>query len=265
MKKIGFIGSGNIASALANAILEKGVSREIIMSDKNPEKLKGVKKSLRVNVTLHNKEVVNNSEIVFIAVKPQDIDVVLEEIKEVVVEQLIVSIAAGIKLDYLQSRLKNARIIRVMPNIACLVGEMSAGYSLGKFAKKQDSETLKQILDSAGKSVLVDERFLDVITVISGSAPAFISYFSSAIISCGVNYGLSKEDATTFTKQTLLGTAKLLSEKKISPEELIMMVASKRGVTEAGINVFEAHKVKQIIGEAITKAIERSKEIGEQR
>ena len=262
MQKISFIGSGNMATALAKLILSKKIAKEIVMSDKNQEKLSIAKKNLKIKTAKSNIEAAKSSDIVFLSVKPQDIPEVLDEISAEIKNQLIVSIAAGITLSFLQSKLKKARIIRVMPNIACLAGEMAAGFSLGKFAEKKDGQIIKNILDSAGKSFLVEEEKLDAVTAISGSGPAFIAYFLDAMIASAISNGLGKEQATLLAEQTALGTAKLMLEKQISPEELIKMVASKGGTTEAGLIVFEQNNLKQTIKTAISKAVERSRKLG---
>src|SRR3989338_3995325 len=137
-KTIAFIGAGKMATALISCIYKNNISKSIIASDRNQKKLNNLKKQYRIKTIKNNKEAVKNSDIVFICVKPQDIDNVLNEIKNVVENQLIVSIVAGIKLKYLESKLRNKRIIRVMPNINCLVGEMAAGFSAGKHATKKD-------------------------------------------------------------------------------------------------------------------------------
>lgn len=262
MQKISFIGAGNMAESLARAILDSGITKEIIMSDKKPKKLKFLKQKLKVKVTQNNNEVVENSDIIFLCVKPQDISGVLDEIAGKIKNQLIVSIAAGIRLSYLEAKLRKARVIRAMPNIACLVGEMAGGFSLGKYATKKDAETIKKLLDSSGKSFLLDEKYLDIVTALSGSGPAFIAYFLSAMISAGVKHGLTNEQATMLAVQTAYGTAKLLLDKKISPDELVKMVASKGGTTSAGLKVFEDENFKEIVIKAIGNAKERSREMG---
>ena len=259
--RLSFIGSGNMATALAESILNKGIADVIIMSDKNPERLSVLRKRDGIKVTTDNLYAVENSDIVFLSVKPQQIHTVLMEIKTKINNHIVVSIAAGISINYLQSILGERKIIRVMPNIACLVGEMSAGFSLGEFATKSDGVVVKRILDTAGSSFEVEEERLDIITALSGSAPAFIAYFLDACITAGIRNGLSREQAETLSVRTALGTAKLMLEKKLSPKELIEMVASKGGTTEAGLRVFEKENLNSIVINAIEKAEQRSKEM----
>ncbi len=261
-QRIAFIGAGKMATALISCIYNKKLAKSIIASDKNNKNLNNIKKQFKIKTTRGNKEAVKNSDIVFICVKPQDIDEVLDEIKNVVKNRLIVSIAAGIKLKHLESALKNKRVIRVMPNISCIVGEMAAGFSAGKYATKDDIKIVGKMLNSAGIAFLMKEDLLDVVTGISGSGPAFFAYFIKAFEEAGVKNGLPREVAFKLACRTALGTGKLLLEKNIAADELIGMVASKKGTTVAGLSVLKKHKVKDILIKAIDAAIKRSRELG---
>ena len=262
MKTISFIGTGKMATALISCICKNNISRTIIASDKNNKNLMNIKKQLNIKTTKDNKEAVKNSDIVFICVKPQDISKVLDEIQNVVKNQLIVSIAAGIRLKHLESKLKNKRIIRVMPNINCLVGEMAAGFSAGKHATKEDIKIVSKILNSAGIAFLMKEDLLDAVTGISGSGPAFFAYFIKAFEEAGIKNSLPRDVALRLACQTALGTGKLMLEKNLSPDKLIAMVASKKGTTVAGLNVLKKHKVKNILITTIDAAVKRSEELG---
>ena len=262
MKTTAFIGTGRMAAALISCICKSSVSRNIIASDKNNINLARIKKQFKIKTTTDNKEAARNSDIVFICVKPQDIDAVLDEIKDVVKNQLIVSIAAGIRLKHLENKLKNKRIIRVMPNINCIAGEMAAGFSAGKYATKEDIKNVSGILNSAGIAFFMKEDLLDAVTGISGSGPAFFAYFIAAFVKAGVKNGLPRETAFKLACQTALGTGRLLMEKNLSPDKLIAMVASKKGTTVAGLDVLKKHKAKNILIKTIDAAVKRSKELG---
>ncbi|MBS3100913.1 pyrroline-5-carboxylate reductase [Candidatus Woesearchaeota archaeon] len=262
MKTTAFIGTGRMAAALISCICKSSVSRNIIASDKNNINLARIKKQFKIKTTTDNKEAARNSDIVFICVKPQDIDAVLDEIKDVVKNQLIVSIAAGIRLKHLENKLKNKRIIRVMPNINCIAGEMAAGFSAGKYATKEDIKNVSGILNSAGIAFFMKEDLLDAVTGISGSGPAFFAYFIDAFVKAGVKNGLPRETAFKLACQTALGTGRLLMEKNLSPDKLIAMVASKKGTTVAGLDVLKKHKAKNILIKTIDAAVKRSKELG---
>ena len=262
MKTTAFIGTGRMAAALISCICKSSVSRNIIASDKNNINLARIKKQFKIKTTTDNKEAARNSDIVFICVKPQDIDAVLDEIKDVVKNQLIVSIAAGIRLKHLENKLKNKRIIRVMPNINCIAGEMAAGFSAGKYATKEDIKNVSGILNSAGIAFFMKEDLLDAVTGISGSGPAFFAYFIDAFVKAGVKNGLPRETVFKLACQTALGTGRLLMEKNLSPDKLIAMVASKKGTTVAGLDVLKKHKAKNILIKTIDAAVKRSKELG---
>jgi len=259
---IAFIGAGKMAAALISCIYKSNISKSIIASDKDNKNLANIKNQFKIKTTNDNKEAVRNSDIVFICVKPQDIDGVLDEIKNVINNQLIVSIAAGIKLKHLESKLKNKRIIRVMPNINCLAGEMAAGFSAGKYATKEDIKAVSEMLNSAGISLFLKENLMDAVTAVSGSGPAFFAYFIDAFADAGVKNGLSRETALKLAAQTALGTGRLLMEKNLLPEELISMVASKKGTTIAGLKILKSHKASDILIKTVNAAVKRSKELG---
>ncbi len=259
MKSVAFIGAGRMATALISCIYKNNY--EIIASDKNSKNLANLKK-FKAKTATDNKEAARNSDIVFICVKPQDINNVLDEIKGIIKNQLIVSIAAGIKLRHLESKLKGIRIIRVMPNINCIVGEMAAGFSAGKFATKDDIYEVSKILSSAGVSFQLKEGLLDAVTAVSGSGPAYFAYFIQAFAEAGVRNGLPKDIAFNLAAQTALGTGKLLLESRLSSEELIKMVASKKGTTIAGLEILKRNKAEDILIKTIDAAVKRSRELG---
>ncbi len=262
MAKIGFIGSGKMAEALIKAILKTNLTESIISSDKNKERLDYIMEKTKIKVTRDNKEVVKRSDVVFLAVKPQDMKAVLSEIKEQIKNQLIVSIAAGVKIGKIESIIGDKKIIRIMPNTPCLVGEMAAGFAVNKNVNKADREFINKLLNSAGKAFLLNEKDLDVVTGLSGSGPAFIAYMIKAMADAGAKQGLSKEAALELAIQTVKGTGKLLQETKITPEELINMVSSPGGTTIAGRKVLEKSDVRKVIEKTIEAATRRSRELG---
>ncbi len=261
-KSVGFIGAGKMATALISCICNKNIAKSIIASNRYEKNLANLKKRFSIKTTKNNKEVVRNSGIVFICVKPHDMDNVLNEIKNTVTNQLIVSIAAGTKIKDIENVLKKKRIIRVMPNINCLVGEMAACFSAGKYATKQDISYISEILNSAGLSFLVREDLLDAVTAISGSGPAFFAYFIQAMGKTGVEHGLPKFVSFKLAAQTALGTGKLLLNNNLPPDDLINMVASKGGTTEAGLKVLKENKTRNDLIKTLEAAIKKSKELG---
>ena len=262
-EKIGFIGAGKMGEALINAIIKRGKSlpRNISASDKNKERLEYLKRETGINIFDNNIDTVKNSEIIFLSIKPQDFKVVLPEIKDYIThEKLIISIAAGIKTEYIENIIENSKVIRVMPNTPCQVGEMAGGYCAGRYVSEKEIKTAHQLLSSAGKIFFMKEEQLDAVTGLSGSGPAFVSYMIGAFIDAGKELGIEEDISKELTLQTFSGTAKLLEECNLSPEELIKMVKSPGGTTEAGMEIIT--EIKDIIIRTIKKAAERSRELG---
>ena len=260
MAKIGFIGTGNMATALIRSMKD---NNRIISSDKNEEKLQKASKELGIKTSKGNNEVAKNSEIIFLCAKPNDIDGILQEIKSNIKNQIIVSIAAGIKIRFIENIIgKNKKIVRVMPNLNCAVGEMAAAFSCNNNIGAGEKESIKNLLNKAGLALEVEEEKMDAVTALSGSGPAFIAYILDAFAKAGEKQGLSREISYNLALQTLFGTAKLLKETKENPESFIKRVASPKGTTEAGLKVLEKSEISSIIEKTIQSAAKRSKELG---
>jgi pyrroline-5-carboxylate reductase len=263
MARIGFIGAGNMATALIKAVLDSGMAKDILASDNDKAKLEAISK-LGIKITEDNREVVKSSDIIFLAVKPQVMDGVLEGIKEEVNDdKIIVSIAAGINIAKIGSILGGKKIVRVMPNAPCLVGEMAAGFSVNDKLTEDETKQIEKLLSSAGKAFRLKEGLLDAVTGLSGSGPAFVAYLIQAFKEAGKENGLDDDTAHQLALKTFEGTAKLLAEKDLKPEELIKMVSSPNGTTVAGREILESSDVKEIIKKTIARATERSRELGE--
>jgi pyrroline-5-carboxylate reductase len=264
---IGFIGAGNMAEALIKGMLQtkKFKTSEILASEPKEDRRSYLQKTYNINTLSSNKEIVSLSDIIILAVKPQMMDQVLEEIKNSITEnKTVVSIAAGITLLYLSSKLKTKKLIRVMPNTPALVGEGMSVISAKEKIPAEDIASVKNIFASVGKVIEVSEEQMDTVTALSGSGPGFIALFAEAIIENSIKLGLSSKDANELATQTLLGTAKLLSSG-ISPAKLREMVTSPGGTTEAGLKIFEKREFSKIVGKALEAAYKRSKELGEKR
>ncbi|MAE42403.1 pyrroline-5-carboxylate reductase [Candidatus Woesearchaeota archaeon] len=262
MIKIGFIGTGNMAKALIRNI-KNADNCCIIASDKNQDKLSKAEKELEISTTKSNKELAQESEIIFLCVKPKDIAAVLEEIREIAENKVIISIAAGVKISSIEKIIGNDRkVVRVMPNVNCIVGETAAAYSLNKNIRNKDKEIINKLLNSAGLALEINEEKMDAVTALSGSGPAFVAFLIDIFVNAGIKYGLSKEDSYKLAVQTFYGTGSLLKKKKITIEKLIEMVSSPGGTTVAGREVLEDSDINKIIDKTIEAAIKRSKELG---
>lgn len=258
---IGFIGGGNMAEAIIKGIFVKR-GRDIIVSEPVDKRRAYLEETYHVKTTPDNKEVVRNCSIIILAVKPQNMDDVTAEISGVISnDKIIVSIAAGITLSYLSSRLKTEKIIRVMPNTPALVQEGMSVMSMCECMHDKEIGLIKDIFMSIGILLSLPEKYMDAVTALSGSGPAFIAYFIEAMIEGGVKTGLSKDNATELAVQTLLGTAKLL-DTGISPSKLREMVTSPKGTTAAGLKVFEEKGLKEGVIAAIEAATNRARELG---
>lgn len=263
MLKIGFIGCGKMAQALAGGFVESKFASpsQIVCSDVNQEFLDDINKKYGIETTRDNGVVFDKADIVILAVKPQIFADAVKDCRAKVREgHTIVSIMAGVKIDKIMSCLP-APVVRVMPNTPCLVGQMAAGYAVGKGVSGRAEKFIEQMLNCAGLAIRVDEQQLDAVTGLSGSGPAFVAYLIKHFTDAGATLGLSREDASQLAIKTFIGTAVLLQEKQLSPDKLIEMVSSPNGTTVAGRAILESSDVAEIINKTITRATERSREL----
>lgn len=258
---IGFIGGGNMAEAMIKGLLKSNI-RDIMVSEPRNDRLLYLKNTYNLKTTPDNKEIVRNCNIFIIAVKPQNIEEVTTEISDLISkDHIIISIAAGIPLSYLTSKLKTSRVIRVMPNTPALVQEGISVLSMCECIHDQEMGVVRDIFMSIGKVIVLPEKYMDAVTALSGSGPAFFALFIEYMIDGGVKIGLSKDISSELAIQTFIGTAKLL-ESGISPETLRVMVTSPGGTTAAGLKVFEEKGFKDIVLEVLLAAKSRSEELG---
>ena len=258
---IGVIGGGNMAEAMIKGMLRSNL-KDIIISEPRHERREYLEYAYHIKTTPNNSDVIRQCSIVILAVKPQNMDDVTAEISGAVSnDTIIVSIAAGVTLSYLTSQLKTTKIIRVMPNTPALVQEGMSVLALCEDITDSEMATVRDIFLSFGKVLVLPEKYLDAVTALSGSGPAFIALFVEAMIDAGVKMGITEEDALKLSRQTLLGTAKLL-ETGIPPAKLREMVTSPGGTTAAGLKVFGEKDFYGLIFQVIRAATERSKELG---
>ena len=266
MKKIVFIGAGNMGEALIRGIIADGLypPSAIIASDPDKELREKLEKELGINTTYDNRAAVRGADIVCLAVKPQLLDIVLEDISEDITEdQLLISILAGISTRRIEDALgKQVRVVRVMPNTPALVRAGMAGISPGRYAGPDDMKTTIDIKKAVGDVLEVVEDLIDAVTGVSGSGPAYLFYFVEALSHAGVKAGLSPEQSDFLARKTIIGAAKLLEETGLTPEELRRRVTSPGGTTEAALKTFEELGFEEIIEKAVRAARDRAREIG---
>jgi len=260
---IGVIGAGVMGEALISGLIAYGVSPDAItISEKREERAKELidKYGIAVADTATN---VAKAQVLLLVVKPQDIATVLTDIKSSILHStLVVSFAAGKRIEFISALLGGANpVIRVMPNTPTLVGEGMAAMSLGPLVSPAQSSFVRGFLSATGKVVEVDEKLQDAVTAVSGSGPAYFFSFVEAMVSAGVELGLSGEIATELTIQTMVGAAKLLSTSGMSPSTLRENVTSPNGTTAAALASFAASDLPATVKKAMTAAYNRSQEL----
>jgi pyrroline-5-carboxylate reductase len=265
--RIGFIGAGQMARAMAAGFVRAGLVQGSQVSASDPmlgSRDAFAAETTGAKVTGDNRQVAANSDILFLAVKPQQLSSVLEGLKaELGKRHLVISIAAGVRLSKLaQSLSSGIRLVRVMPNTPCLVGETASGYSLGEHATAADASLVERLLSAVGRAYQVDEKLLDAVTGLSGSGPAYVYLMIEALSDGGVRMGLPRDVATALAAQTVLGSAKMVLETGDHPAILKDRVASPGGTTIAGLQALEAGGLRAALIAAVEAATRRSIELG---
>jgi pyrroline-5-carboxylate reductase len=257
---IAFIGGGNMAEALIKGITSLGKT-SIIVSEPRADRRDYLGKTYGVLTTESNSEAAGSGNIIVLAVKPQNMVDVLNEITGVVTqEKTVVSIAAGITLSFLQSKLQTGRLVRVMPNTPALVQEGMSVLSLCSCLPDNVIAPVRDIFSSIGRVLILPEKYMNAVTALSGSGPAFVALFAEALTASGEKMGLTHDNAAELAIQTLIGTAKLL-ETGMPPEALRKMVTSPGGTTAAGVKVFEEKGLYELVGQALDAARKRAEEL----
>ena len=267
--RIGFIGAGKMATALAQAWLKAGLVRAegLRASDPIAEARDAFAKATGAIALPENGQVVAESDAVVLAIKPQQMNEVLGEIRPWVIaaEPLLISIAAGVSIDSIVERLEihGCGIVRVMPNTPCLVGASASAYAGGPSATEEDLRLVDRLFNAVGRAFAVPEKLLDAVTGLSGSGPAFVFVVIEALSDGGVRMGLPRDLATRLAAQTVLGSAKLLLETGLHPGTLKDMVASPAGTTIAGLHALERGGLRAALMDAVEAATRRSAELGQ--
>lgn len=264
--KIGFIGAGKMASAIIKGLIKTNfLNSENIIASQVEDNIDEKSKILGIKVINDNIEIAKNSEIIFIATKPNQVQDVLAEIsKEISSDKLIVSIAAGVTTEKLENNLsRGTRVIRVMPNTPALVGEGMSGMVGGKYAKEEDLDFIQKLLSTIGKCIIVDnESQIDIVTAISGSGPAFYYKVINEIARAGEKLGLDYDKALMLSIQTAIGSAKMAMNREISMEELISNVATKGGCTRVGVDCMDENNTQKLFFDVIESTTKKAHELG---
>lgn len=262
---IGFIGVGAMGGALLRGMLDGGIKREdVTVYDAVEAKLQETAARYRIDAAVDVRGVAAAAKYIFMAVKPQDMEMLLKNMEPAVTEEhVIVSVAAGISTSYIEERLGGRpRVIRVMPNTPCLVGEGAMAVSRGEKAEDGDMARVVAWLEGLGLVRVVPEKLLDAVTGLSGSGPAYVYLFIEALADGGVLAGLPRELSLDLAVQTVLGAARMVKETGEHPAVLREKVTSPGGTTAAGLYELEDGGVRAAEIKAVRAATARSKELG---
>jgi pyrroline-5-carboxylate reductase len=264
--KVAFIGGGKMGEAIIRSILKSKVCsvKDISVSDISESRRLYLKKQYGVAVTADNKAAVAGREVIVLAVKPQNINEVLTDLKgSLKPSQLLLSIAAGIKINKIQKGTGHRGIVRAMPNTPAQIGLGMSGWTAARGVTERQKLRAKKILGAMGKEIYFgSEKHLDMVTAISGSGPAYVYLFAESLIEGAVGLGLKRKDAEKLVVQTVLGAAQMMDKAGKTPAELRRDVTSKGGTTERALKVFEGSKLAGIVNKAVEAAYERAKELG---
>ena len=265
-QNICFIGGGNMAQALIGGLLSRGLPTTRITVSDPVEQIRQILEEKGIQTTTDNVEAIQNADVVVLAVKPQVLATVLQPLKGLLSDKLVISIIAGAEIQTISELIGGSqRIVRVMPNTPALVETGAHGIYASEAVNAQDRELTSQILAATGLTIWVDsEAQIDAVTAVSGSGPAYFFYLMESMIRAGKNLGLDEKVATALTLQTALGAAQMAITSSNSPSELRKNVTSPNGTTQAALEVFDRAKISQNIQAALAAAQKRSQELAQE-
>lgn len=266
--RVGFLGAGNMAAALASGFVKSGLALgpETSIYDIVEEKAQSLAQSLGAEPAASVADVLGAADVIVLAVKPLNISELAAEIApHVKSRHLFISILAGVDTSKIESLIGGApRVVRAMPNTPALVGQSASALARGKHASPNDLRIGLELFGSVGDAIEVDEGQLDAVTGLSGSGPAYFFLMMEALIEAGRQQGLDPEMARRLVLQTALGAGQLAKEAGVSPLELRERVTSKGGTTAAGLGVLDEGGFKELVGRCVEAAVKRSEELGKQ-
>lgn len=264
--KIGFIGLGNMATAMIGGLIQKGMANpEDIMGSEKSDIAKGVIKSkFNIEIAKNNRETASCADILILAIKPIFLPEVIEEIKDSVrPETIVISIVAGKSLEFMESGFgrDNCKIVRCMPNTPALVLEGCTGVCANQNVTDAELQQVLALLESFGKASVVPERLMDAVVGVSGSSPAYVFLFIEAMADAAVQAGMPRAQAYEFAAQAVMGSAKMVLETGKHPAELKDMVCSPGGTTIEAVKVLEERGFRAAVMSAMEACIEKSKNL----
>lgn len=263
--KTGFIGCGNMATAMVRGILkgQKALPEEILVSRRHIEPLQKLQQELGIEITTDNKEVAAFADVLFLAVKPQFYAETIREIRDAVRENtIVVSIAPGKTLAWLTEQFgRPVKLIRTMPNTPAMVGEGMMGICPATTVTEKELQVVRELCSGFSRTEAVTENLMDVVVSVSGSAPAYVFMFIEAMADAAVADGMPRKSAYTFAAQAVLGSAKMVLETGMHPGELKDMVCSPGGTTIEAVRVLEEKGMRSAVIEAMKACTKKSREM----
>lgn len=261
--KISCIGTGAMGGAIMRAICKKYDVSDITVTDKNATAGENFAKETGCFYAATNEAAINGADYILIAVKPQFLGEVFAEIKDAITKDaVVISMAAGVKIEKLQAWAPNARFVRMMPNVCAQIGEAMTAVTWNDNITAEEGETVKEILSAAGRVEQVPEKLMDCVTAVSGSGPAFVFMFIEAMADAAVRCGMPRSQAYTYAAQTLYGSAGMVLATGKHPAELKDMVCSPAGTTIQGVAALEKNGFRNAVIEAVTEAYNKSVDLG---
>lgn len=264
-KKTGFIGAGNMATAIINGMLRQGAElpENINVFDLDADKLR-IMREKGINTAASCRELTENSDIIVLAVKPQNYDEVLSDIKDAADEsKVFVTIAAGISIDYVRKGLgKEVAAVRVMPNTPLLLGKGATAMCYSDNIDRKDLDKIYQMFALSGDVEMLNESQMNAVIAVNGSSPAYIYLFAKAMRDYAVSVGISEKTAMNLICKTFEGSAEMLRSSGDTPDELIKKVCSKGGTTIEAMNVLTENNVESAIIQAMDACTRRAEELG---
>lgn len=258
--KIGFIGAGNMGEAYIGALCKEN---EIFFIEPNFTRSEEIKNKYRAVSLKSYAEMCKTVDYIVLAVKPQIMEEVLNEIKEFLKEKVLISIAAGITITKIEKNIGiEKKVVRVMPNTPALIKKGVSGVAYNNNIKEEEKINIRQILSATGSIVEVEEKYMDVVTGVSGSGPAYVYLLINSLAEGGLMMGLPKKVALELAVETFIGAAEMIKNTGLHPEVLKDMVTSPGGTTAAGLFELEKAGVRQAMIKAVEGAVSRAKELG---
>ena len=259
MNKIGIIGGGNMGAALIKGLVG---DYSVCVTEKDQRRASFLRRRFGI-ATLPLKTLVQKSQILVLAVKPQQLDQVVQELSPLTrSDHLIISIVAGMMTSYIEKGLGGkVRVIRTMPNLPLQIGQGITAICKGRYARKSDVDTASRLFNHVGTSLIVSEKDMDAVTAISGSGPAYVFLFTEYLFKAARGMGLSERVSRHLIQKTLSGSLALMERSKESPSVLRARVTSKGGTTQAALKIFSKRQTEKIFKEALTAAKKRSRQL----